>query len=359
MISMSIRDEVRSLEEYRFRAQPEGIKLDQNEYPEDLPEAVRERALERIADADFHRYPEIHAQSLRAAIARFEGWSDDGVVVSAGSNVLIQAITIASAIGRRLVTVSPTFSVYAIQGRILAEDVTEVPLGPGFALPVGDLVDELNVGGGVLFLANPAAPTGNLHPDSDIHTVLDAADPQRWTVVLDEAYWQFSERHHLDLVRARPNVISLRTLSKAFGLGGVRLGYALTHPELAAQLQKVLLPFSVSAVQSAIGLAVLERPGFLEDRVTLIVRERERVSEALGSMPGVELFPSMTNFLLFRVEDAENVYRGLLDRGVIVRKQHGAPGLDGCLRVSIGLPADNDRFLAAARTLLTEEEVHV
>ena len=355
---MSIRDEVRSLAAYRFRAQPEGIKLDQNEYPEDLPAAVRERALDRIAAADFHRYPEIHAQSLRGAIARHEGWSPDGVVVSGGSNVLIQAITIAAAVGRRLVTVTPTFSVYGIQGRILAGEVTEVPLGPEFSLPVDQLVAQLRTGSGVLFLANPAAPTGNLHPEDAIRAVVDAADPDRWTVVLDEAYWQFSDRHHLDLVQARPNVISLRTLSKAFGLGGVRLGYALTHPDVAANLQKVLLPFSVSALQAAVGLAVLEEPSFLDDRVGLVVRERERVASALRALPGVEAFPSVTNFLLFRVADPEGVYAGLLARRVIVRKQHGAPGLDGCLRVSIGLPADNDRFLAAARALLSEEEVH-
>lgn len=355
---MSIRDEIRRLDAYRFKAQPDGIKLDQNEFPADLPAGVRAAAMERIGDTELHRYPEIHARSLRDAIGRVDGWSPAGVVVAGGSNVLIQAIAVAAAVGRRLLTVTPTFSVYAMQGRLLAAELTEVPLGAGFSLPVERLARELERGSGVLFLANPAAPTGNLHPDDEIEAVVEAADPARWTVVLDEAYWQFSGRHHGALVERHPHVLSLRTLSKAYGLGGVRLGYALAGPELAAHLQKVLLPFSVSAVQTAVGLAVLDAPGWVEDRVRAIVAERDRVAERLRALAGAEVFPSVTNFLLLRVPDAERAYAALLGRGVIVRKQHGNPGLDGCLRVSIGLPDQNDRFLDALAAVLREEEIH-
>ena len=355
---MSIRDEVRQLAAYRFQAQPSGIKLDQNEFPTDLPPEIRDRALERLADAAFHRYPDIHAQALRDEIARYEGWDPEGVVVTGGSNVLIQAIVIATAIGRRVLTVQPTFSVYAIQGRILAGSVTEVALGEEFALPSDKLVAELDRGGGVLFLADPAAPTGNRHDPSAVRDILQAADSKRWTVVLDEAYWQFSGREHRELVRAHPHAISLRTLSKAFGLGGVRLGYALAATDVAAQIRKVVLPFSVSALQTAVGLAALERPEYVGERVRRIVAERGRVVAALAGLPGVAVSPSDTNFLLLRVADAPRVFAGLLERGVIVREQHGAPGLDGCLRVSIGLPEENDRFLTAMRALMTEANVH-
>ena len=355
---MSIRDEVRQLAAYRFQAQPAGTKLDQNEFPTDLPAEVRERALERLADAAFHRYPDIHAQALRAAIARNDGWDPEGVVVAGGSNVLIQAIVIAAGIGRRVLTVQPTFSVYAIQGRILAGSVTEVALEEDFALPTAALVAELGRGGGVLFLADPAAPTGNRHDPRAVRDVVEAADPERWTVVLDEAYWQFSGREHGELVRERPHVVSLRTLSKAFGLGGVRLGYALASADVATQIRKVVLPFSVSTPQTAVGLAALEHPDYLDERVRMIVAERSRVASALDGTPGIQVFPSDTNFLLLRVPDAPRVYAGLLERKVIVRKQHGAPGLDGCLRVTIGLPEENDRFLEAVHALMGEEEVH-
>ena len=356
---MNIRDEVRRLAAYRFEAQPAGVKLDQNEFPADLPPELRERALDRLSRVAFHRYPEIHANSLRAAIADLEGWDPAGIVLAGGSNVLIQAVTIAAGVGRRLLTVRPTFSVYGIQGRLLALSVTEVPLGPEFELPTEALVHELSRGEGVLFVADPAAPTGNRHDPRGVRALVEAADPERWTVVLDEAYWQFSGRHHGSLVREHAHVISLRTLSKAYGLGGVRLGYALAQPDVAAELQKVLLPFSVSALQVAVGLAALEDRDLVQERVRWIVSERERVAKALHVLHGVTAFPSDTNFLLVRVADADAVYDGLLERGVIVRKQHGAPGLDGCLRVSIGRPEDNDRFLDALQTGLAEEEIHV
>lgn len=355
---MSIRDQVRQLEAYRFKATPAGVKLDQNEFPSDLPPALRKRAIERIRGADFHRYPEIHADSLRRAIADFDGWEPSGVVVSSGSNVLIQALVIAAGLGQRVVTVRPTFSVYGIQGRILADTLTEVPLEEGFGLPEDALIDTLATGSGILFLANPAAPTGNRHPDEQIERIVQHADPARWLVVLDEAYWQFARRNHADLARRHAHVVLLRTLSKAFGLGGVRLGYALCHPDVAAQVQKVILPFSVSALQTAVGVEVLEHPTLVAERVDMIVGERERVAKALLQRPGVHVFPSVTNFILFRVADAEAVFGGLAERGVVVRKQHGAPGLDGCLRVSIGHPNENDRFLEALAAVVNEEEIH-
>lgn len=355
---MNIRDEVRQLAAYGFEAKPAAVKLDQNEFPTDLPPELRDRAIERIADAEFHRYPEIHARSLCEAIGAADNWNPDGVVVSGGSNVLIQAIVIAAGLGRRVLTVRPTFSVYGIQARILAESLTEIPLGDAFALPTERLVRELGHGSGVLFLANPAAPTGNRHTDEDVTRIVAAADPDRWTVVLDEAYWQFTDSNHADLVRVNPHVVSLRTLSKAYGLGGVRLGYALATPALATQIQKVVLPFSVSALQVAVGTTVLERPDLVSERVRMVVSERERVAAALAGMDGVHTFPSVTNFILLRVAHAPAVYAALQAEGVLVRKQHGSPGLDGCLRVSIGLPDENDRFLAALRAVLNKEQIH-
>lgn len=356
---MNIRDEVRQLEAYRFVAQPAEVKLDQNEFPTDLPTDLRARAIERIAAADFHRYPEIHAQSLREAIGRSDDWDPAGVVVSGGSNVLIQAIVVAAGLSRRVITVRPTFSVYAIQARLLADSLTEIPLSAEFALPADAVIRELEHGSGVLFLANPAAPTGNRHADADVARIVQAADPDRWTVVLDEAYWQFAGASHADLVRAHEHVLSLRTLSKAYGLGGVRLGYALGAPALVSHIQKVLLPFSISALQAAVGVTVLEEPNYVRERVRMVVEERERMAAALHRLAGVTVFPSVTNFILFRVADAPSVFAELLARGVLVRKQHGAPGLDGCLRVSVGLPTENERFLAAMDALMGQEHAHV
>jgi len=279
----------------------------------------------------------------------------DGVVVAGGSNVLIQAATIVAGIGRRVATVRPTFSVYALQARLLGATLVEVPLGPGFALPTAELEEVLQVGQGVVFVAAPMAPTGNGVAPGDLER-LAAAAGDRWMLVIDEAYGEFAHGEHSALARAHPQVVRLRTLSKAFGLAGVRLGYALAHPEVAVELRKALLPFSVSALQVAVAEAVLDAPDVVAERVERIVAERERLSGVLAARRDVEVFPSVANFVLVRVKDAAGTYEGLLDRGVLVRRQDHLPGLAECLRVSIGSPADNDAFLQAFDAVAAHRE---
>ncbi len=358
MGAMSIRDEVRDAPAYVFRAHPHRVKLDQNEAPEDLPHELREEVLARLRDEAWHRYPEIRAESVARRIAARDGWDEDGVVVSPGSNVLIQALVIAAGIGRHVATVAPTFAVYGAQARLLGTRLSEVPLTPDrFDLDVDALLRVLEDGPGVLFLADPAAPTGNRHDDARVATVLDAASRYGWTAVIDEAYAPFDGRDRVDLVRGREDRVLLRTFSKADALGGVRLGYALTAPTTARHLGKVLLPFDVSALQAALARVVLEDPraqAARAARIASVRSERERVQARLAARSELAVHPSVTNFLLFRCADAAWLHGALLDHGVLVRRQDHLPGLAGCLRVSIGTPEQNDAFLAALDAVLGE-----
>ncbi len=356
MTPMSIRSAVTSAPGYRLSARAHTVKLDQNESPYDLPDDVRERALARIADADLHRYPDLHADRVRRRIAELEGWPEAGVVVASGSNVLIQALVIAGGIGRRVLCVAPTFAVYSLQARLLGADLTEVALvgEHGSELPERALTAELANGVGVHFMTDPMAPTGNALPHGSVERLI-AAGGDRWLSVIDEAYGAFAGSDHRELVRRAPNAVSIRTLSKAYGLGGVRLGYALAAPAVATELQKAILPFSVSILQLAVVEAVLDDPSYVEARVRESVAERERVARALRALPGVHVHPSVTNFLLLSVGDAERTYERLLEAGVLVRRQDHLPGLRGALRVSIGSPSDNDAFLAAMASSVDRE----
>lgn len=355
MDRMSIRDHVRALPAYRFTPRPEPVKLDQNESPDDLPDALKQQVLEALGRAAWNRYPDVTPRSLERALARRHDWDPDGVIVANGSNVLIQALAIVAALGRSIVTVRPTFSVYAAQAHLLDAELVEVPLGEGFALPLDGLRRALDGRRGALFVPNPAAPTGNLHPVPEIDALLDAV-PEDVLPVIDEAYAEFAGQDHLPLVRARPGAVSLRTLSKAAGLAGVRVGYALTTPETAQEVRKALLPFSVTALQVAIAVAVLDHPELIEARVEHVTRERERMLGAMREMPDVLPFPSVTNFLLFRVERPAEVYAALLRRGVVIRRQDHLPGADGCLRVSVGATDENEAFLAALPEALDEAQ---
>lgn len=355
---MVIRDEVRRLSAYRFSHHPQPVKLDQNEAPDDLSGALREAVSRRLQAAVFNRYPDLHPVTVEQAIARRHDWDPAGVVVANGSNVLIQALTVLSGLGRDVLSVTPTFAVYAAQARIMGAELIEFPLGAGFELPVTDLLQALAAGTGVMFLADPAAPTGNQHAPASIAAVVRAAGATgRWLSVVDEAYCDFAGVDHLAMVRSQAAAVSLRTFSKAAGLAGLRLGYALTAPAVATELRKVLLPFSVGSLQVAVALAVLERPELIDDRVARIVADRDRLARALATLPGVEVFPSVTNFVLFKVADPAGVHAGLLDRGVVIRRQDHMAGAAGCMRVSVGTRDENDRFLEALSATLTSEVV--
>jgi len=350
---MSIRPQIRELPPYDYEPGPEGVKLDQNELPFDLPPRLREAVLERVQALEFNRYPELDSFTLRSEIARLHDWPVEGVVVTPGSNVLIRSLVIAAGIGQAVLSVRPTFSVYAQQARMLGAPLVEVPLLPGFELPVDDLEREMEGGTGVLFLANPAAPTGNLHGRAAIERLIRAAG-ESWTVVLDEAYCEFAGGDLRDLAR-RPGVISLRTFSKAFGAAGVRLGYALATPELAGHVRKTVLPFNLSALQEAVAHVLLGNRDLLAARVRDIVEERERLMASLQRMSQVRAFPSSANFLLLEVPEARRTHRALQERGILARYQ-SQPGLGSTIRVSVGTREQNDAFLAALNEVLNEVE---
>jgi histidinol-phosphate aminotransferase len=337
-----------SLAPYPYRKVDAPVKLDQNESPDDLPSEVKARALERLRDLPWNRYPDLHGEEVREAIGRFAGWPADGVAVAPGSNFLVLALGQAA---RRVVDTSPSFAYYEGAARLSGVDYRPVRLGAGFALPVGGLLAALGGDPGVLFLAQPHAPTGKLFPRGELLTLAEAATREGWLVVIDEAYHQFAGSDFRDLARRNPGVVLLRTFSKAWSLGGVRAGYLLGAPEVAGKVQSMLPPFLVPATSAAVLLSALEAPGYVDGLVARIVSERGRILAGLAGHPTWRAHDSATNFVLVRTPDATAAYDGLLASGVLVRRQDHYPGLAGCIRVSVGTAAENDAFLQAARQL--------
>jgi histidinol-phosphate aminotransferase len=341
-----VREEVLALPRYHFQARDAAVKLDQNEAPDDVPADLRAAAFERLAATAWNRYPAMHVDDLAARLAERHDWSPEGVVVSPGSNVLIQALVILSGLGREVVALEPSFSLYAQQAQLFGCRLHAVPLAEGSdPFPSAGLERLLSRGSGVAFLPVPLAPTGEGVDRRAIASVVAATAPG-WTVVIDEAYAEFARVNHHDLALATPNMVRLRTLSKAFGAAGIRVGYALAQPELAAELRKVLLPFSLSSLQWAVAHALLDHPERVAERVALIASERERLTRALRAR-GVPVRESVANFLLVQVADASAWFDALWQRGVLVRRQDHLPGLAGALRVSIGSSRENDALLAA------------
>ena len=323
------------------------VKLDQNESPEELPPELKTRALERLARVPWNRYPELHGDDVRAAVARHEDWPEQGVVLAPGSNLLILALAGAA---RAVVTTAPAFPYYRGGAEAAGTPFRAIPLGADFALPAEALHAALDGPPGVLFLANPHAPTGRLFEQGDVDSLARHAAAQGWLLVVDEAYQAFAGADARPLARANPSVAVLRTFSKSWCLGGIRAGYLLASPQVAAVARACVPPFCLPAHTSAILLTALESPGYVAPLVARIRAERARLRAALAGHPTWRAYPSATNFLLVRTPDAEAAYRHLLGRGVLVRRQDHTPGLEGCLRVTVGSPAENDAFLEAVRS---------
>jgi histidinol-phosphate aminotransferase len=331
--------------DYPYAKSDARVKLDQNESPEDFPPELKARALERIAKLSWNRYPELHAEDVRAAIARHEGWPEEGVVLSPGSNLLVLALAEAAA---SVIDTQPAFPYYKGAAVAAATAYRAVPLGDGFALPTQGLLAALDAAAGVLFVPNPHGPTGRLFDANDLEALGAKARERGGLLVVDEAYHAFAGTDARPLARANPNVAVLRTFSKSWCLGGIRAGYLLASREVANVAKALLPPFCIPAHTGAILLTALESPGYVAGLVARIRAERDRLLAGLARHPTWRPYPSASNFILVRTPDAKAAHAKLLSAGVLVRRQDHYPGLEGCIRVSVGTPAENDLLLSAA-----------
>lgn len=340
------------LPHYPYKKVDATIKLDQNESPHDLPPQIKAVALERLAALDWNRYPDLHADTLRQTLGAYLDWPAQSLVISPGSNLLIQALAQAA---QTVLDTAPSFPHYAFSAQLAGTPHRAIPLGEGFTLPYPQLLAAMDGPAGVLFLPNPHAPTGALFDPQQLENLAQKAQATGWLLVFDEAYHQFSGTNLLPLARQYSQVAVLRTFSKAWGLGGIRAGYLMASPVVTNVVQNLLPPFGLPAHTEVILQTVLEQPDFVAQRAAEAVSERERIYQALSDHPTWQVYPSHSNFLLIRTPDAAQVYQQLLSQGLLVRRQDHYAGLEGCIRVSVGTPAQNDRFLQA---VLGQEAAH-
>lgn len=352
-----IRPEVRALRGYPAPGpeHPEGargiIKLDANESPYPLPPALRERIDAALGEAAMHRYPDPAARALRRAAGESLGVDPSQVLVGNGSDELIHILTGATAgPGRPVLAPIPTFVVYEMAARIGGAPFVGVPLVDGFALDRDAVLRGMaEARPAIAFLAYPNNPTGNCFDAGVIQEIVEAAPG---LVVVDEAYVDYSGRTFVPRLARHPHLVILRTLSK-MGLAGVRLGILVGDARLVAELDKVRQPYNVNVLSQTAARIALEERAAIGPLIEAVRRERGRVFEGLSRLPGIRPFPSDANFVLFRpAAPAEEVLRGLAQEGIRVRDFSRTPGLANCLRVTVGTPEENGRFLAALERVL-------
>jgi histidinol-phosphate aminotransferase len=346
-----IKPEVRGLTAYTLKHFEADVKLDQNENPYELPADLKREIVDRVLRRPWGRYPEFVPVGVIKVLSKFTGWTEEGILVGNGSNELIQAsLSVTLGPGRRLAVPQPTFTLYKLMATTLQADVDQIFLdAEDLTFDVDKLVAAARIAD-VVVVCTPNNPTGNVLEHDALKAVLKNA---KGLVVIDEAYHEFSGQTALPLLAQHRNLVVLRTFSKAMATAGLRFGYMLAHPEIAREVYKSKLPYNVNIFTLAAAEVIIEKHEMLDRGISTLIRERERVFSELQKRPAIRAFPSQANFILLKTaKPARALFDALYGHGVLIRDVSAYPLLERCLRVSIGTPEENTRFLAALDSVL-------
>ncbi len=357
LVRRLVREDVLAASAYRVQDSRGLIRLDQMESPYGWPQEVRGILAERLAAAQVNRYPDPRAaavqQGLRVAFGIPDRWS---LMLGNGSDEIIQILsTSLSGPGARVMAPGPTFVMFRVLAGLAGMAYDEVPLAEDFSLDAEAMCAAIAESPPrLLFLACPNNPTGNLFGAQSLERVLRAARDA--LVVIDEAYWAYSSRDHLEWLDRHPNLVIMRTLSK-LGLAGLRLGFLIGDPAWIGEFDKVRLPYNVGVLHQVAAEVALEHFGLLREQTRLIAAERARLAGILAVDTRLHLWPGEANFLLVRVRrgSASDVHASMIRRGVLVKCLDGGnPRLSGCLRISVGTVEENTQMLSALDAALSE-----
>lgn len=347
---------LQAMEPYDPKSLPAETFISANESPVDIPAQVRNQVIARLHKLPFNRYPDPLANGLRGLIAEAYGLQRGNVLVGNGGDELLFDLFLAwGGPGRKVLNFTPTFSVYALDAQLTGTEVVTCPrLGATSGIDMDAALARLGQDDiDIVILTSPNNPTGNAVPLDEVRSIVEATDA---LVLVDEAYGEFGGQSALPLLQAgHENLVILHTFSKAYRLAGVRLGYILASEQVIDEFTKVRQPYSVDAVSQVIGEEVFRNRELFEEGIEKVVASREDLARGLAELPGVFVHGSDANYLLFYVEGASEVWRRLYEEySVLVRNVSSDPELPNCLRVTVGTPRENERFLGALRAILEQ-----
>jgi histidinol-phosphate aminotransferase len=355
-----VKPQVRELGAYTLRPYEPRVKLNQNESPYDVPDEIKKRIAERLADRPWNRYPPFVASNFISAVARATGWPAEGILVANGSNELIQSFfAVVVGEGTPVVVPEPTFTLYRLMAEVNGGRVVSVPLDGELRFDVDAIVAAARESGAaIVVLCTPNNPTGSALTREEIERIHDETDA---LVLLDQAYVEFGGYDAIPLLAGRPRVVVLRTFSKAMAMAGLRAGYMLAHPALAAEVHKGKLPYNINFFTEVAAAEVLDGRALLEPNVGKMREQRDRLLAEMAGVPGIHVYPSAANFVLFRVESPGITHTALFQRlldehGILVRDVSKYPMLERCLRVNAGTAEETGEFVAALRQIMSEVE---
>ena len=321
------------------------VMLDGNESPFELIPEIENEIAGKIQSIRLNRYPDPNASSLKKCVSSFFELPDDNILFGNGSDELIQML-IETFTGKSstILVPRPTFSMYKLTGLLLDKSVIEVDLDQNFDLDLEQITEYIRKDDpDLFFFATPNNPTGNSFSKEKIIKILESTGG---LVVVDEAYFDYYGQTFIPLLKKYDNLVVLRTMSK-IGFASIRLGFLFADKSLVNELNKARLPYNINSLTQVIAEVAIDKYSLLEANSAKIRDERKLMYDELVNLSGITVFPSDANFFLIKVPDADEYFNKLVEQGVLVRNFNGSPGLDNCLRVTIGTAEENSKFLKA------------
>jgi histidinol-phosphate aminotransferase len=346
---------VKDLKAYKVVPPNYNIIVNANENPFDFPDALKKELNDEIMRMPLNRYPDPSATALREQLADYTGIDADQIICGCGSDEIMSMLnqTFINP-GDVVISHAPSFSMYQIWSVIGGADFIWVPDTEDLYPDVENIINTAKrKNAKLIYLCSPNNPTGSLLPR---HDVIDILEETNALVVLDEAYIEFKKEGDLtDIVNEYNNVIVLRTLSKAFGLAGIRCGYAVGPKPLIDMMYKVKSPYNLNKLTQAAAVIALKHRDTLLKNVEILNSERQRLYEFLKGLKGVtRVYPTASNFIYFEVPDGAPLYDALLDEGILVKYlKHDVSDDVDHIRLTVGSPEENDAVIKVLKRSLS------
>ena len=340
----NLRKCLRDFKEYQVTEIHEKHVINANESPYNImeDEVLKEKVVEIVLNLKPNLYPDPLARDLKKEIKNYLE-TDQEVIVGNGADEVISYITRTFLEpGDVVITHTPTFEIYRLDARIMDGVIINVEDLQGYIVDTKEIIRQAQENKAkMIFLCVPNNPTGYLMPREEIIEIIEKTEA---LIILDEAYIEFAEENHLDLLETG-RVIILRTLSKAFGMAGLRLGYGVSTKEIISCVEKVREPYNLNSFTQKMGVLVLQNRDRILEKNKAIIENRKKLKASLEGLPGVEVFESRSNFLLTRTKKASRVAEKLKEKSILAKVYSGRPKLEDCIRLTITTEELNDMIL--------------
>ncbi|HIX84415.1 MAG TPA: histidinol-phosphate transaminase [Candidatus Megamonas gallistercoris] len=348
MIKLKYRTGLKDMPSYDVVERDWNIKVNANESNLNMPPMVEERLMARLSSVAFNRYPNEQVETLAQQIAVNFNLSKENVLIANGSSEILEKLFFAfGGRGRKIVYPQPSFSMYKIYAKFSASTGVPVDLKEDYTFDAAAFVDAVKESRASLaVICSPNNPTGTKIPLADIEYV---AKNIECAFVIDEAYVEFDGGTAVGLIKEYPHMMVARTFSKAYGLASARVGYLLADKKIIEMVSKACMPYHVNVLSAVTADIVYQMRDEYVPRIQMSIAERKRMSELLKQIDGMEVYPSVTNFILVKHPKAVAINEYLESIGIGVRSFGNAPRLTNCLRISMGTREENDTWYKAIK----------